>query len=101
MKSLQLMANSLKLVLTFTELEASTCFLMTEFLTFNTTWIAFQLTGCFQGRTELSVHFKQSAGDTEFCSFSLAFQTTALCIDHDIQLTDHISSFQRRFNLVL
>lgn len=35
-------------VLTFAELEASTRFLMTKFLTFNTTWVAFQLTSSLQ-----------------------------------------------------
>ena len=45
-------------LLTFAELEASSCFFTTWFLTFDRSGIATQQTGSLKGRTEFRIHFQ-------------------------------------------
>jgi hypothetical protein len=45
-------------VLTFAELEASSCFLATWFFTFNRTRVTFQQTCGFEGRAVIGTYFK-------------------------------------------
>src|SRR3990170_5165224 len=87
--------------LTLRELEALSCFFMTEFLTLNRTGITFQQTGCFQCRTKLRIQFNQDTGNTEHCSFSLPFYSATCCIDLYIKLTGSINRFKRTLHLVL
>jgi hypothetical protein len=87
--------------LTFAELEGTTGFLLTEFLTFNRARITLQEAGGLQCGTILRVDFDQDTGDAEHCCFSLAFHTTTGGVDLDVVFVGRLNSFQRALYLVL
>jgi len=89
------------MLLTLAELEASSRFLLTKLLPFNTSGIPAKQTGCFESRPEFRIEGNQRTGNAELCSFSLTFFSATCSIDLDVVLTSTFNCFDGKFHLIL
>src|SRR5215217_6254945 len=88
-------------LLTLAELEATTCFTFTEFLTLYRTWVTCHQAFLLQCRAIFCIHFAKNAGNTHLDRFSLAFRTTTLYIDNKVKCFSCFDGFQWQLHLVL
>lgn len=83
--------------LTFAELWCTTCFFQTVFLTLFSTGITCNVTGCLQGRTEVSVGFHQGTSDAVTDSASLTGVSAAVYVHENVELIQSVGQFQGGF----
>jgi hypothetical protein len=85
--------------LTFGELEALTCFRLTEFLALDNAGVTREKLLDLQWCAEVSIDLRQCAGDSEANRFGLAAVTTTYHVDFHIVLAQYIEFLEWSYNV--
>ena len=101
MKFMQLVRPTNLQLLTFTELESTTCFGTTRFLTFNSTRVTSHEAFGTQSSLIFRIDFYQCTGDSQTQSLRLTSETTTAKVNFNVILFSYAKLVQRLLNHVL